>query len=226
MKKIRVPDNLTTQAYRRIREFILEGGMDNRERLTEEFLASQLGISKSPIREALTRLETEGLLRIEPRRGAYLRKYTAKEAQDLYGFREALEVHAIRTARFTPRVLEGLRMHLQLMRNHYKANAKFPWIEEDAAFHNAIAEASGNKLLLSALENLQHQLWLFRRTAYDLSGSNALVSHEQIVKSLENGDRARAEELMREHISTSCRQLVELTITRRADANSDAKDVV
>ena len=221
MKKIRVPENLTTQAYRRIREFILEGGMDNRERLTEEFLATQLGISKSPIREALTRLETEGLLRIESRRGAYLRKYTAKEAEDLYGLREALEVHAIRTAKFTPRVVDGLRAHLQRMREHYKANNKILWIEEDAAFHNAIAEAAGNKLLLSALENLQHQLWLFRRTTYDLSSSNALVSHEEIVKSLERSDRTRAEDLMREHISTSCRQLVEVM----AAARSDAKDV-
>ena len=226
MKKIRVPENLTTQAYRRIREFILEGGMDNRERLTEEFLASQLGISKSPIREALTRLETEGLLRIEPRRGAYLRNYTAKEAEDLYGLREALEVHAIRTAKITPRVLDGLRSHLHHMRDHYLANAKIPWIEEDAAFHNAIAEASGNKLLHSALENLQHQLWLFRRTAYDLSSSNALVAHEQIAKSLEGGDKARAEDLMREHISTSCRQLVEVMGSRHLDAKSDAKDVV
>ena len=112
------------------------------------------------------------------------------------------------------------------MRDHYLANAKIPWIEEDAAFHNAIAEASGNKLLHSALENLQHQLWLFRRTAYDLSSSNALVAHEQIAKSLEGGDRARAEDLMREHISTSCRQLVEVMGSRHLDAKSDAKDVV
>ena len=216
MKKIRVPENLTTQAYRRIREFILEGGMDDRARLTEEFLATQLGISKSPIREALTRLETEGLLRIEPRRGAYLRKYTPKEAEDLYDLREALESHAIRTARITPRVVEGLRAHLRQMREHYQTNAKIPWIEEDAAFHNAIAEATGNKLLLNALENLQHQLWLFRRTAYDLSSSNALVSHEEIVNSLERGDRASADALMREHIAYSCRQLVEVMTSRQA----------
>lgn len=221
MKKIRVPENLTTQAYRRIREFIIEGGMDDRERLTEEFLATQLGISKSPIREALTRLETEGLLRIEPRRGAYLRKYTAKEAEDLYDLREALEVHTIRTARITPRVVDGLRAHLRRMREHSLKNDKIPWIEEDSAFHNAIAEATGNKLLLNALENLQHQLWLFRRTTYDLTISHALVAHEEIVNSLEGGDRGQAEELMRKHISTSCRQLVEMMAVRR----SDAKDV-
>ena len=210
MKKIRVPENLTTQAYRRIREFILEGGMDDRERLTEEFLASQLGISKSPIREALTRLETEGLLRIEPRRGAYLRKYTAKEAEDLYDLREALESHAIRTARITPRVVQGLRAHLEKMTAHYSSSDKIPWIEEDAAFHNAIAQATGNQLLVHALENLQHQLWLFRRKIYDLSSSNALVAHEEIVNCLERDDRARADEIMREHISISCRALVEV----------------
>ena len=120
----------------------------------------------------------EQLTRFEPGRAAQfgIRHFcwlciNPKEAEDLYGLREALEVHAIRTARITPRVMEGLRAHLRHMRDHYEANAKLPWIEEDAAFHNAIADAAGNKLLLSALENLQHQLWLFRRTAYDLSSS-------------------------------------------------------
>ena len=62
MKKLKIPSNLTTLAYNSIKEYILEGRLDENSRLTEEFLSTQLGISKSPIREALNRLETEGLI--------------------------------------------------------------------------------------------------------------------------------------------------------------------
>ena len=74
MKKLKIPSNLTKLAYDSIKEYILDGRLDENSRLTEEFLSTQLGISKSPIREALNRLETEGLIRIEPRKGAYLRR--------------------------------------------------------------------------------------------------------------------------------------------------------
>src|SRR5215469_14007133 len=98
MKKLKIPSNLTTLAYNSIKEYILEGRLDEDSRLTEEFLSTQLGISKSPIREALNRLETEGLIRIEPRKGAYLRRLSVDEVAELYDLREALEAHVVRTA--------------------------------------------------------------------------------------------------------------------------------
>ena len=70
MRKLRIPGNLTSLAYRSIEEYILEGCLEENRRLTEEFLSRQLGISKSPIRETMNRLEAEVLIRIESRRGA------------------------------------------------------------------------------------------------------------------------------------------------------------
>src|SRR5690349_16822452 len=102
MKKLKIPSNLTTLAYNSIKEYILDGRLDDDSRLTEEFLSTQLGISKSPIREALNRLEAEGLIRIEPRKGAYLRRLSVEEVGELYDLREALETHAVRTAKLTP----------------------------------------------------------------------------------------------------------------------------
>ncbi|HKZ00992.1 MAG TPA: GntR family transcriptional regulator, partial [Pyrinomonadaceae bacterium] len=81
MKKLRIPDNLTTLAYKSIKDHIWEGDLDEGTRLTEEKLSQMLGISKSPVREALNRLEAEGLVRIEPRRGAHLRIFSAKEIE-------------------------------------------------------------------------------------------------------------------------------------------------
>ena len=106
MRKLKIPANLTVLAYNSIKEYILEGKLDESGRLTEEFLSKRLGISKSPIREALNRLEAEGLIRIEARRGAYLRTFSIKEIDELYDLREALEVHAVRTAKVTPALIE------------------------------------------------------------------------------------------------------------------------
>ncbi len=108
LKKLTIPYTLTTRAYDSIKEYILEGRLDEEDRLTEESLANQLGISKSPIREALNRLESEGFIRIAPRRGAYLRRFTLEEIKELYDLREALEVHVARTAHLTPSLLTEL----------------------------------------------------------------------------------------------------------------------
>src|SRR5690348_2853928 len=124
MKKLKIPSNLTTLAYNSIKEYILEGRLDEDSRLTEEFLSTQLGISKSPIREALNRLETEGLIRIEPRKGAYLRRLSTAEVTDLYDLREALETHAVRTAKLTPALFTDLHQSLKRQRAFLKANNK------------------------------------------------------------------------------------------------------
>ena len=201
MKKIRIPENLTAMAYRAIKDYILDGRLDENTRLTEEFLSQRLGISKSPVREALTRLESERLIQIEPRRGAYLRKFSIKEIGDLYDLREALEVYAVGKAKLSPALLAGLRECVERSRKHLEANDKRRYIEEDVDFHASLTAASGNELLTEILRNVQHQVWLFRRKTYDLSRSKATDTHAAIVQALEQGDKGRAQRLMREHIT-------------------------
>src|ERR1041385_6211364 len=141
MKKLKIPSNLTTLAYTSIKDHILDGRLDEDSRLTEEFLSGQLGISKSPIREALNRLEAEGLIRIEARRGAYLRRFSNKEVDDLYEIREALEVHAVRIGVFPPALMKELRASVKRLRACLKANDRTKYIDEDVSFHAAIARA-------------------------------------------------------------------------------------
>jgi DNA-binding GntR family transcriptional regulator len=200
MKKIRVPANLTFLAYEHIKQFILQGGLDEHTRLTEQYLSRQLGISKSPIREALTRLEAENLIRIEPRRGAYLRTLSTKDISELYDLREALETHVVRTARISPELIADLKQSVRGMRKFRRESNKFRYIEEDVRFHAGLANASGNELLCQALENVQDQIWIYRRNTYDLSSSSAPDFHEAILLALEKDDRTRAERAMREHI--------------------------
>lgn len=209
MKKIDIPSNLTSLAYDSIKRYILEGKLDEGARLTEEYLATTLGISKSPIREALNRLETEGLIHIEPRRGAYLQEFSAKDISELYDLRAALETHVVHTASITPKLLSKLKQSLQRMRKFLKDHDKPRYIDEDMFFHTTLAMATGNDRLCKMLENVQNQIWIFRRKTYDLSSSSATGAHEEIVAALEDGNRARAERAMNEHITVVLRKLLD-----------------
>ncbi|MBI3208979.1 MAG: GntR family transcriptional regulator [Candidatus Solibacter usitatus] len=220
IKKLKIPSNLTSLAYKSIKEHILEGRLDDGARLTEEFLAKQLGISKSPIREALNRLETEGLIHIEARRGAYLRHFSIREIQDLYEVREALEVHAVRTGSFPQSLIKDLRRSVKRLREHLAANEKGKYIDEDMAFHAAFAGATGNQKLCEILENLQNQIWLFRRKTYDISSSDAPNSHDLILDALESGDRVQAEKEVSRHVSDVRNKLVDFLSKREAAAVS------
>jgi DNA-binding GntR family transcriptional regulator len=209
MKKLKIPSNLTTLAYNSIKDYILEGRLNESSRLTEQFLATQLGISKSPIREALNRLETEGLIQIEPRKGAYLRSLAPEKVTDLYDLREALETHAVRTAKLTPALVTELKQSLKRQRAFLKANDRTHYIEEDVHFHAELAQATGNAHLCAVLENVQNQIWLSRRNTYDLSSSTAPDYHEAIVEALEANRRDKAEAVMRDHIQNVKRRLLE-----------------
>lgn len=168
MKKIKIPSDLTTLAYNSIKQFILEGRVDQESRLTETMLSDQLGISRSPIREALNSLATEGLITIEPRRGASLRRFSVKETSDLYDLRELLEVYSVQTAEVTPKLLATLEKSIERSQALLDANKKLEFIEEDMRFHGAIAAATGNQPLASVVENIQHQIWLCRCKTYNL----------------------------------------------------------
>ncbi len=209
MKKLNIPANLTKLAYDSIKQYILNGKLDEGARLTEEFFSTSLGISKSPIREALNRLESEGLIHIEPRRGAYLRDYSTQDINDLYDLRDALEKHVVHTAALSPQLMAELRQSVRRMRKHLKDNDKPHYIEEDMKFHANLANATGNGRLCRTLENVQNQIWIFRRKTYDLSSSTAADYHEAIVEALETGERSRAEQAMSEHINNVRRKLLE-----------------
>jgi DNA-binding GntR family transcriptional regulator len=210
MKKLRIPSALTALAYNSIKQYILEGRLDENTKLTESMLSSQLGISRSPVREALNSLATEGLIRIESRRGAFLRRFSPKEISDLYELRQLLEVYAVQTAEITPKLLVDLLESVQRTRSLLKENKKQEFMEEDMRFHGLIAMASGNQSLCTVLENVQHQIWLCRCKTYNLSSSTAPSAHQGITDALRHGDRRKAQAAMGEHITYVRRQLIDL----------------
>ena len=208
MKKLNAPQNLTVLAYDSIKAYILREELDENVRLTEDFLSGQLGISKSPVREALNSFHTEGLIRIEARRGAYLRRFSVKEVKDLYDLREAIEVYAVGVAKLSPRLLADLKSSIQRTKKFLKANDRVGHIEEDTKFHGLITAATGNLELCRVLANIQNQIWLCRRKTYDLSSSTSPAAHQSILTALEKGDCAEAQKAMRSHIALVRQRLI------------------
>lgn len=200
MEKLAPPQNLTALAYESIKRYIMEADLDEEARLTEDFLSGQLGISKSPVREALNSLQTEGLIRIEPRRGAYLRRFSVKEVRDLYDLRELLEVYAVATAKLSSSLIDALDASIDHTRGWLKAKDKLRHIEEDTRFHGEIANATGNNELCRVLSNIQNQIWLFRCKTYRLSSTTAPSAHCRILDALKANDRESAQNAMRDHI--------------------------
>jgi DNA-binding GntR family transcriptional regulator len=200
MKKLTNVPNLTELTYRSIKEQVLDGTFREGTRLTEEQLANQLGISKSPVREALNRLEAEGLISIESRRGAYVKKFSRKEASDLYEFREVLELHSIAAAVITSTLLSKLAESIERTKVFLSSGDKLRHIEEDLKFHAMIAAASGNGEFCRVFQNIQQKSLICRYKTYHLSGSTAPVSHGRIYMALQMEDRAQAMLAMQEHI--------------------------
>ncbi len=200
MLKIQKVPNLTELAYQSVKRHLFDGTLAEGSKLTEEWLSNQLGISKSPVREALNRLETEGLISIESRRGAYVRRFSLKEVKDLYELREMLEVHAVGIVEITPEFLADLSASVEHTEQHLTEHNVMAHVEEDVRFHNRIAAATGNEELRRTLENVHQKSLICRSKTYHLSSSTAPLSHGKILQGLVDGDRGAAQKAMREHI--------------------------
>jgi DNA-binding GntR family transcriptional regulator len=199
VKLPKVP-NLTDRAYLSLKQHMLDGSLVEGARLTEAVLARQLGISKSPVREALNRLEAEGLVCIQSRRGAYVRKFTLDETRDLFDVRVLLEVHSVRTARVTPELLRELEESIRRTQEYLERGDKLAHAEEDLRFHSMIAASSANREFFRIFEGIQHKTILSRSKTYHLSPNSAPISHQKIYEALRRGDRDEAERAMSHHI--------------------------
>jgi DNA-binding GntR family transcriptional regulator len=198
--RMKIPENLTQHAYRLIRDGILQGELNNRQRLTEDYFAQEFHISKSPIREALNRLEAEGLIKIIPRRGAFVRDFSLGDVQEIYEMREILEAAVIRGIKVDEKLADQLRKSREKAQECIKAGDKLGYISADASFHTILARAHSNSRLRTVLEGMHNQLIILRHRTFELSGRTSVVQHGRILTALARGDNEAAADLMIEHI--------------------------
>ncbi len=202
--------NATQIAAGIIRQAIFDGTIPQGVKLREGKLAAELGISRTPIREALLVLQTEGFLVTSPNRGSMVREYSIEEIINLYDTRAVLEAFAAsRAARsITKEQIRALDESCQRFaslidsNDAINSNDVIRLVHENSTFHHTILEVASNGTLNHVVESLE-RLPLIYRSYYWYSNQGRLIAlhyHEQITRALEQGDTVRVDGLMKEHI--------------------------
>jgi DNA-binding GntR family transcriptional regulator len=206
-------ENLTLwqRVHERLREQILSGELEPGAELAEVALSEQLGVSRGPIREALGRLASEGLVTVRPRRGAVVRSLSADEFLELYQVREALEAMAAKLAvpRLSARDFDELHALNEAMARHAEAGEVASFFEANIAFHGRLLEVCGNGKLQELYRQLVGQLGRYRLRSLMLRGNlqRSVTEHAAILRAAKKGDAERAAHLMSEHIRVPQRSL-------------------
>ena len=187
-----------------LRQAILKGELKPGERLMEMQLANQLGVSRTPIREAIRKLELEGLVLMIPRRGAVVAKITEKDLRDVLEVRTSLEKLAIELAcqRMPDETIPDLRQALEAFKEALKKEDLTAQAEKDEQFHDVIFKSTGNQRLIQMLNNLREQMYRYRlEYLNDSSAHERLVEeHEAIIQALSVKDKEKAADIIARHI--------------------------
>ena len=211
MSDLLVTENIPTRdlVLRKLREAILTGRFQPGQRLLERELVEQMGVSRTPIREALRKLELEGLVTAVPYKGPIVTLPTLKDARDLYETRAALEGQAV--ALFTQRAEESalgrLRASLERARHGLETGSIQAVLEANNAFHDEIATGCGNTLLQSMLANLRDRIVLLRVESLSVPGRppHSLAEHRAIARRIAQRDAQGAKRLSEGHVMRAWR---------------------
>lgn len=205
-----VPINATAslrdQAYAKLKQAIAEADIyRSREeiRLDEKELTEALGVSRTPVREAMTLLEQEGFLRTVPRRGIYIQRKTKKEIVDMIHMWAALESMAARlaTQRASDHEIAALRRMFDDFRDTTPAEHIEEYSEANITFHQSIVQLSQSQILLDTMKNLFVHVRAIRKMTISQSdrASRSIVDHMRIIEALERRDTELVESLVRQH---------------------------
>lgn len=199
--------------FQTLRQAILKGELEPGERLMEIHLAQKLGVSRTPVREAIRKLELEGLVIMIPRKGAIVADITLSDLEDVLEVRLALEELAVRQAarNYTPEQMERLKQASDHFRRILDGADVIAYAETDESFHAIIYEMTGNKKLVQILNNLREQMYRYRMEYLkDKKYHEQLVGeHEEVVKALEARDEARAVEVMVLHVERQKQYMIQ-----------------
>ena len=195
-----------------LRQAIREGVLKPGERLMEIQLADELGVSRTPIREAVRKLELEGFVVMMPRRGTYVADISLKDVVQVFEIRSALEELAAGLAaeRITPDELEELeRIVVEI--SEYIARDEFDKIvDAGIRFHGVLYRASRNSRLVDILHNLREQMLRFRSISMHYPGRLAATweEHRQLVEYIANHNSVQARKIAKKHMENSEKTLI------------------
>jgi DNA-binding GntR family transcriptional regulator len=203
---------LNQKAYLQLREMILNGSIAHGEQIDERRLAAELDVSRTPLREAIGQLITEGIVEYRPYIGTQVRTFTAKQVNDLYQVRKALEALAIRLAipKLSQEHIENIRAILDDVHNALERGDIDAYTAADRRFHSAIVKIADNETLTESINRLSAQIQMVRAIANRDPHVVERTSHERprILAALEARDANAAAALLEEHIDGVRRAVV------------------
>jgi DNA-binding GntR family transcriptional regulator len=201
MPRLRRPAPLREGVYEALLELIVTRALQPGQHLVESELASRLGISRQPVREALQRLSTEGWVDLRPAHGAFVHTPTEEEADQLLAVRSLLEAESARlaAANMTPQAVAGLREICERGVSALAADEVDAVVAANAELHSAIVELSGNKVLAELAAQVDRRVrWYYTPVARQ-RGPESWTEHAALIDALAEHDGEQAAQIMREH---------------------------
>jgi len=193
--------------FETLRGAIIDGTLKPGERLMEVQLADEMGVSRTPVREAIRKLELEGLVLMIPRKGAYVSGLSSKDIADVFEVRASLEALAAGLAaeRIAEEELEALNRFMVEVTIHAEVGDLEKVIQSDTDFHDQIYRASRNNRLVQIINNLRDQIQRFRSASLAHPGriKETLQEHKKLLEAISDRDITLAAVLAREHIENA-----------------------
>ncbi len=200
--------------FNTLRQAILRGELKPGERLMEIQLANKLGVSRTPIREAIRKLELEGLVLMIPRKGAEVAEITEKSLRDVLEVRRALEELAVQLAceKITKEEMRELERVAKEFQQVVNSSDITEIAEVDVCFHDIIYTATDNQKLIQLLNNLREQMYRYRVEYLKRDGvfPQLIAEHEAIIRHIENNEKEKATEVMCRHIDNQVETVIDV----------------
>ncbi len=203
---------------------IMQGQLSPGERLLEVQLADEMGVSRTPVREAIRRLELEGFVVMVPRKGAYVAGLSIDDVESVYEIRTALETLAVRLAaqRMEAADYEQLDELAGKMQQTWQEGDVDNWVNLDARFHELLYTFSRNERLISMMSNIMEQLSRYRiiSLANVEVRQNSLNEHQTLIEALKRRDSDAAADAAAHHIENTKQSLVNMLKAKFAAAEN------
>ena len=201
---------------------IMQGQLSPGERLLEVQLADEMGVSRTPVREAIRRLELEGFVVMVPRKGAYVAGLSINDVEEVYEIRTVLETLAVRLAaqRMQPADYAQLDDLSEKMRATWQEGNVDNWGSLDASFHELLYKFSRNERLVAMMNNIMEQLSRYRiiSLANVEVRHNSLSEHQELIEALKRRDSEAAATAVAMHIENTKQSLINMLKAKFAAA--------
>ena len=208
--------------FNTLRQAILKGELKPGERLMEIQLANKLGVSRTPVREAIRKLELEGLVLMIPRKGAEVAEITRQDMEDVLEVRTALEELAVKDA--CDHITDAQLSELKKASNEFKkalleGKDLVTCADADMHFHDVILSATNNRRLIQMLNNLSEQMYRYRMEYLkdERTHKTLIEEHDSIRRALKKHDKVKAGAAIRVHIDNQKRSILESLTEKEED---------